>query len=134
MSHALQWPTKGSPAPTVRGPNLAESLLTRIQQIIRQAPLNAEYLAILQEIEAGLGAVVGAVDPDGQKQSERLALINAAVAKGPAGIPDLLAYIYDKPSHPDDTTELAMWNAIEQGYDPEQPADGYPSGPVETSP
>jgi hypothetical protein len=103
----------------VRGSDPVEAALLRVETYIAQAPLGANYLTILETIAADLLAILTEIDPNAPKQGQRLAIINTAVAKGAAGIPDLLTYIDDKPSHPDDTTKLAQWEAVQLGYEPE---------------
>lgn len=118
MTPILPWPTKTSPKPAVRGPDPVESALLRVEGYIASAPVSAEYLGMLNMIAGDLNAILLAVDPAAPRQAERLAIINAAVAQGAAGLPALLAYIDCDPSHPNDTTELAEWEAVQLGYEP----------------
>jgi hypothetical protein len=118
LPYGLQWPVKGSPRPTVRGVDPFETLLATITGYIARAPLNNDYSGLLNDILGKANGIYLDINPDAMKQGERLALINGYAAQGAAGIPGLLTYCFDQPSHPKDTTELAAWEAVENGYVP----------------
>jgi hypothetical protein len=117
-------PTKGSPAPSLPSPNAAEQLLAKVEMYVQQAPLSAGYLAILNDIMGGINTVLQAIDPDGQKASQREAILYSALAQGDAGIPALVAFATDKPAHPTAYVDWARWACVQLGA-----PDPLPGGP-----
>lgn len=130
LPYGLQWPAKGSPRPTVRSSDPIEGVIVKVQGYINTSPLSAEYLNLLQTIVADLNSAYLEVNPDALKQPERLLLLNTAYAKGEAGISDLLTYVFDEPSHPEDTTALGAWMAVQVGYVPPVPIETTAEKPV----
>lgn len=126
-------PTKGSPKPALPGNNIVETLLEKAETLIEQLPTTlAPQVALAQEIVTLANAAIIAVDPYGQKGTERTQMCVDAETKAQSadqpthdqGIAEAVAFAQDVPAHPVAWERRMRWICVNYGA-----PDPKPGGP-----
>ena len=125
-------PTKGSPRPTVPGANIFEVAFLAAENLIAKIPASAALETEIGVVEASISAAMQEIDPNGQKASQRTAILNAAFEDTQSSDPTIKArgvatattFAQDEPPHPTPWVRDARWICVNADA-----PDPLPGGP-----